>query len=224
MMLQPASPAGAPELLSREEARSLADRVLSFAKGVDQARVNITSEWGGNTRFADASITTSGGITNTSVTVVVTIGKRRASSATNVLDDASLKRTVELAATLAKLSPEDPEMMPELGPQDYGTVSAFVERTASLDPEMRSGAVNRAIEAAAAAGKPAGSISAPDFYADHRAGELLEFHVVADTDDLAVVALVPRALSRMDRCEGEHRVLVALPDHAREPIEAPLLG
>ncbi len=92
--------------------------MLSFATA-DQTRVNITSEWSGNTRFADASITTSGGITDTSVTVTVTIGKRRASASTNVLDDASLKRTVELAATLARLSPEDPELMPELGPQTY---------------------------------------------------------------------------------------------------------
>ena len=90
------------------------------------------------------------------MTVTVTIGKRRASASTNVLDDASLKRTVDLAATLARLSPEDPELMPELGPQTYGTVNAFVQRTADLDPEVRSGAVSRAVEAAAAAGKPAG--------------------------------------------------------------------
>ena len=31
--------------------------------------------------------------------------------------------------------------MPELGPQTYATVNAFVERTADLDPEVRSGAV-----------------------------------------------------------------------------------
>ena len=104
-------------LLTRDQAKAIADRVLSFAAGLDQARVNVTSEWGGNTRFADASITTSGGVTNTTVTVTVTIGRRRASSSSNVLDDAALRRTVELAATLAKLSPEDPEIMPELGPQ-----------------------------------------------------------------------------------------------------------
>ena len=51
--------------------------------------MNITSEWTGNTRFADASITTSGGTTDTS-SVTATIGRRRASASTNVLDDASL--------------------------------------------------------------------------------------------------------------------------------------
>ena len=184
-------------LLSREEARGLADRVLAFAAAVDQARVNISSEWTGNTRFADASITTSGGVTNTSVTVTVTIGRRRASASTNVLDDASLRRTVELAATLARLSPEDVELMPELGAQNYASVNAFVERTASLDPEVRSGAVNRAIEAADAAGKPAGRMFTAGFLeANARAvavatsGGLFAYHRTTDAD-LSVTARTP---------------------------------
>ncbi len=200
MILQAASPTGGPGLLSREQARSLADRVLSFATsstGVDQARVNISSEWGGNTRFADASITTSGGVTNTSVTVTVTIGRRRASASTNVLEDGSLKRTVELAATLARLSPEDVELMPELGPQTYGTVDAFVQRTANLDPEVRSGAVSRAIEAAAAAGKPAGQLFTAGFLeANARAVAvatsrgLFAYHRTTDAD-FSVTARTP---------------------------------
>jgi len=184
-------------LLSREQARALADRMLSFATGVDQARVNISSEWGGNTRFADASITTSGGVTDTSVTVSVTIGRRRASATTNVLDDASFKRTVDLAARLARLSPEDPELMPELGSQTYGTVNAFVPRTADLDPEMRSGAVSRAIEAASAAGKPGGEIFTAGFLeANARAVAvatsrgLFAYHRTTDAD-FSVTARTP---------------------------------
>ena len=68
-----------PGLMTEAQARQLAERVLRMATGVDEARVNITSSWTGNTRFADASITTSGGITDTSVTVTVTIGRKRAS-------------------------------------------------------------------------------------------------------------------------------------------------
>ncbi len=52
--------------MTRDEAKALADRVLALSKGADQTRVNITSSWSGNTRFADASITTSGGITDVS--------------------------------------------------------------------------------------------------------------------------------------------------------------
>ena len=136
--------AGGRTLLSRDEARALADRVLKLSTA-DETRVNITSEWSGHTRFADSSITTSGGVTNVSVRVTATIGKRRAAATTNVLDDASLKRTVDLAISLARLSPEDPELMPELGPQTYPSIRAFVERTADLDPEVRNAAIKRAV-------------------------------------------------------------------------------
>lgn len=133
--------------MTREEAKALADRVLALCKGADQARVNITGIWSGNTRFADASITTSGGITDVSVVVTITIGRRRASATTNVLEDASLKRTVDLAAQLARLSPDDPELMPELGPQTHATVNAYIEDTANLTPAARAGAVRRTIDA-----------------------------------------------------------------------------
>lgn len=154
--------AGSGALLSREEARALADRVLKLSTA-DETRVNITSEWSGNTRFADSSITTSGGVTNVSVRVTAVLGRRRASATTNVLDDQSLKRTVDLAVSLARLSPEDPELMPELGPQTYPSVRAFVERTADLDPEVRNAAVKRAVDAATAAGKPAGAVFTAGF-------------------------------------------------------------
>lgn len=133
--------------MTRDEAKALADRVLSFSKA-DQTRVNITSEWNGNTRFADASITTSGGITNVSLAVTATIGRRRASASTNVLEEASLRRTVDLAAQLAWFSPDDPEIMPELGPQTFAAVSAYIEDTANLTPTARAGAVRRTIDAA----------------------------------------------------------------------------
>jgi predicted Zn-dependent protease len=113
----------------------------------EQTRVTIGSGSSGNTRFAASEITTAGGVTDTTVTITSTIGRRRASASTNVLDDASLKRTVELAERLAKLAPEDPELMPELGTQQYPSVSAFVNRTAELSPEARARAAQTVIDA-----------------------------------------------------------------------------
>src|SRR3982750_889502 len=145
------------EFLSRDQAKALADRVLSFAKA-DETRVNIASGWAGNTRFAGNEITTSGGTTNTLVTVTSTIGKRRASVSTNVLDDASLARTVDLAERLAKLSPEDPEIMPELASQSYTPVDSYIEATADLGAESRAAAAKRVIERASQVGKSAGDM------------------------------------------------------------------
>ena len=137
---------GEAMFLSREEAKRLTDRALSFAKA-DETRVNVNTGWAGNTRFAAGEITTSGGGTDTSVSVVSTIGKRRASATSNVLDDAGLKRVVELAEELARLSPEDPELMPELGPQNYTTVNGYADATAALGPEARALAAKKIIDA-----------------------------------------------------------------------------
>lgn len=135
------------DFLSEEQARALAQRVLSFAKA-DETRVNINSGWRGNTRFAGNEITTSGGTTDTVVTVTSSIGKRHASSSTNILDDASLQRTVDQAERLARLSPEDPESMPELGPQMYLSVNGYFDRTANLTPESRAVAAKGIIDTA----------------------------------------------------------------------------
>jgi predicted Zn-dependent protease len=113
----------------------------------EQTRVTIGSGSSGNTRFAASEITTAGGVSDTNVTITSTVGRRRASASTNVLDDASLKRTVELAERLAKLAPEDPELMPELAAQQYASVSAFVDRTAELSPEARARAAQTVIDA-----------------------------------------------------------------------------
>lgn len=150
------------DLLSREAAKALADRVMAFAKA-DETRVNIVSGWSGNTRFAGNEITTSGGTTNTVVTVTSTIGKRRASSSTNVLEDESLRRTVENAERLAKLSPEDPEAMPELGAQTYTPVNSFAAATADLTPEARAVAAQRTISVAEQEGKSVGNIFVAGF-------------------------------------------------------------
>ena len=150
------------DFLTKDQAKALADRALSFAKA-DETRININSGWSGNTRFAGNEITTSGGTTNTSITVTSTIGKRRASASTNILDDESLRRTVDLAERLAKLSPEDPEAMPELGPQSYTPVAGYFDTTAGLTPEARAVAAKKTITTAEQAASAVGNMFVAGF-------------------------------------------------------------
>ena len=138
-----------PTLLSRDDAQALVRRVLSFSKA-DAARVNVASGWSGNTRFSGGEVTTAGGTTDTNVAITSWIGKRRATVSTNVLDDAALRRAVEMSERLARLAPEDPEAMPELEPQQYASVNGYVAATADLGPEARALAVSRALEGARA--------------------------------------------------------------------------
>ena len=182
--------------LSADESQVLAHRVMAIAKA-DETRVNITSGWSGNTRFAGGEITTSGGSTDTAITVTTTIGKRRASASTNVLDDASLRRTVDIAERLARLSPEDKELMPELPQGQYASVNGYVDTTADLTPEVRAAAVKRTIDAARAEGKAAGEIFVAGFLTA-RAGStavanskgLFAYHR-ATTADLSTTARTP---------------------------------
>jgi len=148
--------------MTREEAQALARRTLGYST-VDEARVIISSGWQGNTRFADSGITTSGGVTDTTLTVTSTVGKRRASAETNVLEDGALKRTVELSERLARLSPEDPELLPDLEPQNYSPVNAYVQATADLSPEARSIAARKVIEVARETAKSAGDVAVAGF-------------------------------------------------------------
>jgi predicted Zn-dependent protease len=196
--VSPQAPSGrnSAGLLTREQSKALADRVLAMSKA-DQTRVNIASEWSGNTRFADASITTSGGVADTRVTVTATLGRRRASATTNLVDDGSLQKTVDLAAQLARLSPEDAELMPELGPQTYAPVEAFIERTAQLTGERRAEAVKRVVDAALDAGTPAGSLFVAGFLDVHArtitvatSSGLFAYHRTTDAD-LSVTARTP---------------------------------
>src|SRR5712692_5329942 len=102
--------------LSADESRALSQKILSFATA-DHTRVNINSGISGFTRTAINRVTTAGETNNVSVRITSVFGKRVASVNTNRLDDASLQRAVRDSETLAKIAPENPEYLPELGEQ-----------------------------------------------------------------------------------------------------------
>ena len=137
--------------LSREECEAITKRALSFA-GADETRVVVNSTNVSNTRFAVNQISTGGDAFDSVVTVISRFGKRSGSSSTNQLDDDGLRAVVQTSERVAKLSPEDPEAMPELGPQTYRSGVNWSEATASLDPEARARAVKRIADPAKTAG------------------------------------------------------------------------
>lgn len=141
------APAG---FLSREESEAIARRALASAKA-DETRVVVSSGARANTRFAENQVSTSGDNYDAEITVRSVFGKRVANASTNKLDDASLAAVVARSEALARLAPEDPELMPELGPQTYATRPdpAQIE---TPTPEQRAAAVRAVSEPARAAG------------------------------------------------------------------------
>ena len=132
---------------SVDEARDLCELVLGLARA-DQTRVTVNSGWRGFTRTATNRITTAGGSTNTTVRVMSVFGKRVASVTTNNLDRSGLEQAVAESEALARLSPEDPEYLPELGPQEYENVEGYYSRTGGLAPVTRAESMAVALDAA----------------------------------------------------------------------------
>lgn len=139
------------EWLSRGEARRLVERVLALATS-DGCQVSVSSVANGNTRYARNEVTTAGDTVDAAVTVTSRFGKRTASVTTNLLDDEGLRRALETSERLARLAPENPELMPLLPAQVYADVPAFADATARLDAARRAEAVRAVTGAADRAG------------------------------------------------------------------------
>jgi predicted Zn-dependent protease len=138
-------------VLSQAESESLAKRIVGFSQA-DSCRVSLSSSARGNTRFAVNQVSTSGDNEDVSVRVRVTVGKKVGAATTNRLDDDALRQVVQIAERIARLQPDDPELMPELGAQQYTAVDAFHAATAAAEPEQRAEIVRKVTEASRAAG------------------------------------------------------------------------
>lgn len=122
--------------LSRDDSQALCERILNMSSA-DHVRLNITSGWRGYTRVATNKITSAGGSNDTSIRITSVFGKRVASVTTNRLEDALLKDAVRRSEALARLAPENPEYLSELGPQDYAEVNGYYGSTGDMEPVAR---------------------------------------------------------------------------------------
>jgi predicted Zn-dependent protease len=105
-------------ILTKEEAKKIIDKVLSFSKA-DEMSVALSGGRTGNIRYARNSVSTSGESYNLSLSITAVFGKRSGTSTINEFDDKSLEKAVRRAEEIARLAPENPEFVPALGPQQY---------------------------------------------------------------------------------------------------------
>ena len=118
-------------LLTERETRALTIKILSMVKA-DDATASVGSNRRSHLRFARNDVLTSGTNEGRTANVTVWIGGRRGAASTNDLDDASLKRMVDQAESIAKTAPLDREYVPTLGKQTYKPVNRFYRSTAQL--------------------------------------------------------------------------------------------
>ncbi|HYE15106.1 MAG TPA: TldD/PmbA family protein [Pyrinomonadaceae bacterium] len=142
-------------LLTESEARALTAKMLSFVKA-DDAQVNVNSQTFSHLRFAANAFSTSGRRQNRTASVAVWVkdkdGMKRGAASTNELDEASLRRAVEEAETLARISPVDREYVPTVGPQVYKPTGGFAESAADVSVADRARRVSEIIAACERAG------------------------------------------------------------------------
>jgi predicted Zn-dependent protease len=130
---------------TREQAQALTTRVLSLSKA-DEALVTLNGGDRANLRFARNTATTSGASSGYTLAISSRVGKRSGTVTTSEFDDESLQRAVRSAEEIARLSPENPELMPVLPPQKYTPVPAYFDDVANASPEWRAASVEAAIE------------------------------------------------------------------------------
>jgi predicted Zn-dependent protease len=130
---------------TREQAKGLTDKALSFSKA-DETFVVLNGGERANVRFARNTATTSGASSGYNLAITAAFGKRSGTVTTAEFDDASLQRAARNAEEIAMLSPENPEAMPAIGPQTFTPVKAFFDDAANASPDWRAGSVATAID------------------------------------------------------------------------------
>ena len=132
---------------TREQAKALADRVLSFSKAAE-CEVGLRLSEQGHTRFAANDITTAGAVRNASIAITSREGGRSGTTSTDGFDDHSLEDAVARSEALMASARPDPEQVEGLGPQDYPAIPGFDEDTARAGPVGRRDGVKAALDRA----------------------------------------------------------------------------
>ena len=139
------------DIISREASQALIEKVVKMSSA-DAISVSVGSSLTNNIRFAANQVSTAGSVADANVAVTSAFGPKKATVVTNDLSDEALLKTVKESERLAKLAPDDPEAMPDLGPQNIKTVNADFDSVEKLDAGDLAKAALTALEPARKAG------------------------------------------------------------------------
>ena len=123
-------------LITREQFRRLADLVLKASEG-DQTFLSLHDVSGGTTRFANNQIVQNVNTHRVSLAATVSFGRRQGTATATDFGEDAIRDMVRRATEIARVSPEDPEYMKPLPPQDYVPLNTIQQDTALAGPEKR---------------------------------------------------------------------------------------
>ena len=133
-----------PKLTSRDEFRFIAEQVLKRSTG-DHTLVALHDQHSGTTRFANNQIVQNVDTRRGSLSVTVAFGQRHGTAGTTDFTAGAVQETVTRATQIAQLSPDDPEYLPPVEPQQYLTPPTARDETAAAGPARRLEYTNEAI-------------------------------------------------------------------------------
>lgn len=132
-------------ILNKEAAQALLQKVLAYSKA-EGCEASLNGTEGGNIRYARNAVSTAGDVSTLSLAVTSYYGKKGGTATINEFDDASLEKVVRRSEELAQLAPENPELMPLLGPATFKESITYVPATAAITPDQRAEAVAKSIK------------------------------------------------------------------------------
>ena len=138
-------------LISEATARRLCSRALGHVTA-EVAQVQLTARNHSNTRAAANAITSSGDVTDTTMTLTAQNGRRSATVTLNQTDDRALAEASRRLGALVAHAPEDPELLPPLEQPVYESVEGFFQTTDELGADERADAAATLVQKAAGAG------------------------------------------------------------------------
>ena len=133
-----------PKLTNRDEFRFIAEQILKRSTG-DHTLVALHDQQSGTTRFANNQIVQNVDTRRGSLSVTVAFGQHHGTAATTDFTAGSVQETVTRATEIAHLSPEDPEYLTPVEPQQYLTPPTMRAETAAAGPVRRLEYTNEAI-------------------------------------------------------------------------------
>lgn len=134
----------------RGGAKDLCARALKAARsaGAGEAATLLSERREGHLRFADNGPTTSAEVQRSTLSLWAAAGLRHASGSTGDLSSAGILRLTEEVVARARMSPEDPEYVPEAPAQIYPPIPSFDAEAASMGPAARAALVKPVLDTA----------------------------------------------------------------------------
>lgn len=218
-------------IYSEDQAKAILTQVVKLSKA-DQCTARLEGSVEGNIRYALNSVSTSGTISDCTLSVEVAFGKRLGTATINQFDDASLARVVRRAEDLARLAPENPEFMPAINKQAYKSTPTFSDKTAHITPEYRA-----QIAADCIAPCKAGQLVAAGFLSDeqrfvatansnanfgYQQSTALDFTCTVRTEDGRGSGWVARNVGNVDAFDAKTEIRTAI-DKAKGSADAKAL-